>query len=303
MNATGFEIVLVDDASTDSTPEVLKTLVADNPEISIRIATAEKNLGVSGARNLGLDFASKPVVAYTDSDCTVDVHWITRLVKPFSNTAVAAVAGTVIDDPPTNLAEHAFFGCRRIGQNAAQRRRLIGGNMAIKTEVLRVYRFDEQLTYGCDEDDLAYRLAKDGYQFASATDAVVYHHHPLTMSDYWKQAWKQGRGSAHFWRKTGTWFGRDILGWPVTGTAILIWLFETAGLHLALVGLLFQLAACLFNSVVLKRKSPGIAIATLPSEILFTLVKFLSVCVSHCESIVLRITKRPTSESLTRSTR
>ena len=59
-----FELIVVDDASTDHTREWLSQL--NDPRI--RVIAAETNRGVSGARNLGLAAARAPVVAFLDSD-------------------------------------------------------------------------------------------------------------------------------------------------------------------------------------------------------------------------------------------
>jgi glycosyltransferase involved in cell wall biosynthesis len=70
-----FELIVIDDASSDETPAYLKSL--RDPRIRIRIA--EKNLGPSGARNLGIEMAAAPVVAFLDSD---DVYLAGRLSVP-----------------------------------------------------------------------------------------------------------------------------------------------------------------------------------------------------------------------------
>lgn len=59
-----FELIIVDDASTDKTRQWLGQL-ADS---RVRVIAAEKRRGVSAARNLGLAAARAPVVAFLDSD-------------------------------------------------------------------------------------------------------------------------------------------------------------------------------------------------------------------------------------------
>jgi GT2 family glycosyltransferase len=67
-----FELLVVDDASTDQTAAWLATV--DDPRL--RVLRAPSNLGPSGARNLGLDAARAPAVAFLDSD---DVYRADRL--------------------------------------------------------------------------------------------------------------------------------------------------------------------------------------------------------------------------------
>lgn len=75
-----FELIVIDDCSTDSTPECLRTL-ADPRIVTRRVGS---NLGPSGARNLGLELARAPVVAFLDSD---DAYLPHRLSAPLAALA------------------------------------------------------------------------------------------------------------------------------------------------------------------------------------------------------------------------
>jgi glycosyltransferase involved in cell wall biosynthesis len=81
-----FELIVVDDASRDGTPDYLATL--GDPRI--RTITAERNSGPSAARNLGLKAARAEIVAFIDSD---DAYLPRRLAAPLA--AFAADAGLV----------------------------------------------------------------------------------------------------------------------------------------------------------------------------------------------------------------
>lgn len=60
------EILVVDDASTDETPEVLRRLAGEDPRV--RVVTLERNLRLPGALNHGLELARAPLVARMDAD-------------------------------------------------------------------------------------------------------------------------------------------------------------------------------------------------------------------------------------------
>ena len=81
-----FELIVVDDASRDGTPDYLATLC----DPRIRTITAERNGGPSAARNLGLRAARAGIVAFLDSD---DAYLPRRLAAPLA--AFAADAGLV----------------------------------------------------------------------------------------------------------------------------------------------------------------------------------------------------------------
>lgn len=72
-----FELIIVDDASTDQTAAWLATL--DDPRI--RVARSERNQGPSAARNTGIELARAPAIAFLDSD---DAYCSRRLSLPLA---------------------------------------------------------------------------------------------------------------------------------------------------------------------------------------------------------------------------
>jgi len=250
-----FEIVLVDDCSTDDSLERLHAFRDSHPEVRVTIVHNESNLGVSGARNAGIDAARGDFVLFTDSDCQVEPEWLERVIQPFSDPAVAAVGGGIINPPPGNYAERAYVGRSRIVASAAQSRHLVGCNMAFRRDVLVRFRFDSALTYGCDEDDIVRRMVACGHRTAYVPDAIVHHHHRLTLPGYMKMGYRQGSGAARHWYKHGLYVGRDLL--PIVLAVVtlpLIWLVPSGWIAPAALTLA-QLAAIAYNEYALKGKS------------------------------------------------
>lgn len=91
-----FEIIIVDNGSTDDTAQVVQRFKPDR-ELILRFVQ-EPRLGVTFARNRGAEEAHHPYLAYLDDDCCVGRDWLSQLVSGFGlsdQTAVAAGSVTV----------------------------------------------------------------------------------------------------------------------------------------------------------------------------------------------------------------
>jgi glycosyltransferase involved in cell wall biosynthesis len=82
-----FELIIVDDASTDETPRYLAAL--SDPRV--RSIATHTNLGPSGARNRGLEAARAPVVAFLDSDDRYRPRRLSAPLAAFADPAIVCV--------------------------------------------------------------------------------------------------------------------------------------------------------------------------------------------------------------------
>jgi glycosyltransferase involved in cell wall biosynthesis len=76
---TGFEIILVNDASTDRTREIVETLRAKDPRV--KAVHNPVNLKLGGTLRAGYAVATKDLVLYTDADLPFDLHEVRRAVR------------------------------------------------------------------------------------------------------------------------------------------------------------------------------------------------------------------------------
>ena len=88
--ADDYEVIVVDDGSTDSTPAVLDELARSEPRL--RVVRHETNRGYGGALRTGVASATKELIFYTDGDGQYDVREL-ALLRPHLTEAVDIVNG------------------------------------------------------------------------------------------------------------------------------------------------------------------------------------------------------------------
>jgi len=87
------EVVVVDNASTDNTPEVVRSFARS---LNVRLVT-ENTVGIPYARNTALKTAKGEIVTFLDDDCEAEPDWLGEIEKPFlKDPFVGAVGGTVL---------------------------------------------------------------------------------------------------------------------------------------------------------------------------------------------------------------
>jgi len=89
--ADDYEIVIVDDASTDGCPRIVAGRAAENPRI--RMVRHEKNRKLGGALRSGFAAATKDVVLYMDADLPFDPDVLGRAIRAMEVTGADVIAG------------------------------------------------------------------------------------------------------------------------------------------------------------------------------------------------------------------
>jgi glycosyltransferase involved in cell wall biosynthesis len=170
-DVAGFEVVIVDDGSTDDTRRVLHHLCARSP-IDIRIEHLERNAGPATARNRGWRVTTAPVVAFTDDDCVPTPSWLARLIQSARDCDV--VQGRTLPDPLQWDALGPFSRTLDIGNEDGYYQTC---NIAYRRELLeQLDGFYEQFRFPAGEDtDLAWRAKDAGATTTFEAEAIVYH--------------------------------------------------------------------------------------------------------------------------------
>ena len=248
-----FEVILVDDGSTDDTREI----AARFPEVR---AIHQENMGLSEARNVGLRAATGSVIAYTDSDCVADPDWLTLLVHQLDRSGAAAVGGPNLspEDGPTAACVGASPGQpTHVLETDQVAEHVPGCNMAFRKDALfEVRGFDPHYRKAGDDVDVCWRLQQAGMWVTFSPGAFVWHHRRQTPKAYLRQQAGYGEAEAllsfmhperfNFWGN-GKWRGhlygvslRGVrLGAPIVyhgtfGTGLFQSVYQTGRAHWAM---------------------------------------------------------------------
>lgn len=199
-----FEIIVVDDGSTDDTPTLLARFAEQKPGLTFRWLRNDSQRGANPSRNRGVREARGPFVAFVDDDCIAEPEWLERLLAGFLSDRVAAVTGRVDDPEPANIYELTFKGTHRVyGRSRATR--LVAGNMCVRRDLLLECAFDEDRARPCaevsvsgrgDEEGLFLTLRALGYEQRVVPDAVVFHEHHYSRRTFFRQAYRGGQAAA-----------------------------------------------------------------------------------------------------------
>jgi glycosyltransferase involved in cell wall biosynthesis len=190
--ADAFEIIVVDNGSTDQTPQVVRGFIAE-PGVPIHYV-CESRQGITFARNRGAEEARYPYLAYIDDDCSVEPDWLSLLVGGFDlRDGVVAVGGLVVLDwsqseRPAWLGPGLERWLGSNGQLGAQSRLLdkegfiMESNMGLKRDAwhasggfLGMEQFGSQHMAAQEITYLLHQLRQRGGQIAFIPKAIAVH--------------------------------------------------------------------------------------------------------------------------------
>jgi GT2 family glycosyltransferase len=210
-----FEIVVVDNASTDATPGVVRGIAGRHPG-RIRVVR-EPVLGHSSARNRGVLEARGEVIAFTDDDARPSPRWLRVLVDACEQPQVGCAGGPVRAVPggsfpawvtPPFLPYLALFDKGMEDVELSYNEYPRGVNMAYPRRSFRevglfstAFGLKGRSLLYYDEIELCYRLERLGRRILYVPDAEVHHvihAGRLTVAWFRRRFYAQGKSEAYF---------------------------------------------------------------------------------------------------------
>jgi glycosyltransferase involved in cell wall biosynthesis len=193
---TDFEVLIVDDGSTDMTAQIARTQIAQDSRYSLLNGPAR---GVSAARNLGFERSTGEWIVFLDADDLLAADALSRIADtlaayPDAIGALGGIARIAEDGSPMPSSDNRNLarGVDPLGTLLRKNYIVNGGAFAIRREILDLAgTFDETLAYGEDwelwcrvlalghiaiiegETVLAYRQVGTGANYKAREDAFA----------------------------------------------------------------------------------------------------------------------------------
>jgi glycosyltransferase involved in cell wall biosynthesis len=247
---TDWEVIVVDNNSTDETTAVCQQFLRQNPRRYRYIV--ENRQGKSFALNTGIENARGRILSFTDDDVIVDPAWLAETIRMFESSPCIGIGGKVV--PLWNSKKPAWLTSEGpykllpaivsydLGEHPCEiKGPAVGANLSLKKEVFEKYglfRTDLGPKAGSEirgEDfELCWRLLNAGERLMYAPKAIVFHPVDTRRIDkrYYK-SWYYGMGQSRprierapesavrylgFPKYMIRWYLRDLILWVTSLT-------------------------------------------------------------------------------------
>ena len=255
-----YEIIVIDDGSTDDTYEKALGVAREAHSIPIRVIT-KRNGGKAEALNTGMTAARGEFILNMDGDSKLSSNTLRACIRHFDNPKIGAVAGNVKvinrENMWTNIQALEYvegLAMARKAQSFMRVVNIIPGPLGMfrKTVLQQVGGYDHD-TFA-EDCDLTLKMLMRGWQIAYEPTAIAWVETPSRLLDLLKQRYRWTRGilqatskhSASLWQPRKAGINCFIL-WYMLFEGIM-WPFSTllGNLFFAYVGLQYGLSTLLF---------------------------------------------------------
>lgn len=194
-----FEVIVVDDGSTDHTSRVMWERFGDDPRVRL---IRKENGGKASALNLGLTAVTGEIIVGIDADTIFMPQTIQMLARHFQDPEVGAVAGNVKVGNPVNLLTRWQSLEYITGQNFDRRAFDYLNCITVVPGAVGAWRMSALFDAGgylgdtlAEDTDLTYRVRRMGARIRTESRALAYTEAPENLADFSKQRFRWSFGT------------------------------------------------------------------------------------------------------------
>lgn len=182
-----YEVIIIDNASSDGTKDFLKTLDGD-----IKIITNEENLGFAKASNQGAKIASGEYLVFLNNDTIPQKSWLTNLVKTIQSSKKIGIVGSKLFYPDDTIQHcgasmrydkkffrHQYKYLHKNHPLVNYKRKLDAVTAACfitpKSLFYNLNYFDEKYLNGCEDMDYCTSVRENGHEIIYEPKSELYH--------------------------------------------------------------------------------------------------------------------------------
>ncbi|RPI35622.1 MAG: glycosyltransferase, partial [Nitrospiraceae bacterium] len=186
-----FEVIVVDDASTDASVEVINTFPC-------RLIRFDKHVGASKARNTGARASAGEIIFFIDADCIVEKDTLSRIQKAFNGQEGVVIGGSYT---PVSYDSNFFSIFQSIYINYSELKRtepdyIATHAMAIEKRIFeKSGGFPERFLPIIEDVEFSHRLRRSGYKLLMNPDILVRHIFNFTFRKSLRNAYRK----SHYW--------------------------------------------------------------------------------------------------------
>jgi glycosyltransferase involved in cell wall biosynthesis len=204
-----YEVIVVDDGSTDDTQEVARSFSGRMRLRQIRI----DNSGIAAAKNIGVFSSSGSVLLFFDDDDFADRNLLQEHVEfhhEYADENIAALGYTTwfpsllvnhVMHYVTDVAQYLFAYGPLADRQVLDYTYFWGGRSSCKRSLLVNHGvFNQQFRFGSEDIELGYRLTRFGFKVIFNRKAVQYMNRAITYDEFCRRCEKQGLSQHMFSR-------------------------------------------------------------------------------------------------------
>ena len=198
VDAPPFEVIVVDNGSTDGTGALVR------PPHRLVV---EPRRGSYAARNAGIAVANGDVLAFTDADCIPDPRWLAAAAVALERAPLVGGRVEVLLPEHPNLWE-VYDAAAYLDQEGFVEREGFAAtaNLFVRREVVGTVGPFHPALVSSGDWELCRRAGRAGFRVVYAPDALVHHHPRRTLVETWRlnrrlgEGWRDVPGRPPPWR-------------------------------------------------------------------------------------------------------